>query len=205
MASHTPDTDHRIDAMDGVTLIINDHRIIEGLFDDYEAAGDAQARLGYAAKISEELSLHATAEEHALYPAVRRTLPDGEDHEAHSLTEHQEARRFLEQLEATPVDDDAFDRDMRDLIDRMRHHHAEEERDLLHPLRDALDHEGRQRLGRQIRRAKREAPVRPTVDSGAGAATRDELAERARALGIEGRSEMDAEELSEAIERGKDG
>lgn len=196
------DTDRRIDAMDGVTLIINDHRIIEGLFDGYEAADDAEGRLGYAAKIAEELSLHATAEEHALYPAVRRTLPDGDEHEAHSLEEHQEARRFLAQLEATPVDDDGFDRDMRHLIERMRHHHAEEERDLLHPLRDALDDEGRQRLGRQIRRAKREAPVRPTADSGAGAATRDELYERAQALDVHGRSGMDAEELSEAIERG---
>lgn len=194
--------DRTIDSMDGVTLILGDHRIIEGLFDRYVAATDDADRLALAAKILEELSLHATAEEHALYPVVRTALPDGEEHYRHSLAEHQEARETLAALETTPIDDASFDERMRTLIDDMRHHHEDEERDLLHPLRATLDEEQRRQLGREIRRAKRAAPVRPTVDSGAGAPTADELAGRAEALDLEGRGEMSVAELSDELERG---
>jgi hemerythrin superfamily protein len=187
--------------MDGVSLILNDHRIVDELFTQYERTSEPERKLGLVAKMIEELSVHADVEERELYPVIRDRLDEGEDLFAHALEEHREAKKVLAELERLPVDDARFDEKVRELISEVRHHVEEEERTHLAQLRGALSEDELLQLGRRLREAKNDAPVRPVLDADAvaGDATKGELYERAKELGIGGRSSMTKEELAQAI------
>jgi hemerythrin superfamily protein len=191
-----------IEQMDAVTLIINDHRIVDQLFTQFEQATDAEMKLGLVAKIIEELSVHADVEERELYPAIAQRLENGEELREHALEEHEEAKQVLAELERLPVDDPQFDSKVHELIEEVRHHVEEEESTHLAQLREAMSSEELVELGARIREAKNNAPVRPmpggrTIDL--DDASRDELYAKAQELGIEGRSDMTKEELARAV------
>jgi hemerythrin superfamily protein len=188
-----------ISEMDGITLILTDHRIVEELFLSFERTDDPERKLMLAAKIVEELSVHADVEERELYPVIRERLEDGDELAEHALEEHAEAKEVLRAIEGTPVDDPAFDQRMRELIEEVRHHVEEEETEHLAKLRSVLGVEENRELGRRLRAAKHRAPVSPGVD--AEKMTRDELYERAREIDLTGRSEMTKDELADALER----
>jgi hemerythrin-like domain-containing protein len=203
-------TPRSIAEMDGITLILTDHRIVEQLFATYERAADAEQRLMVAAKILEELSVHADIEERVLYPLVREVLDDGDELAEHSVEEHREAKETLLEIERTPVADAAFDQRMRELIEEVRHHVEEEESDMLSRLAEALDDDRNLQLGEELRAAKERAPVRPVLDgsssdggsgSGGEEPTKEELYERAKEIDLTGRSDMTKDELAEALEQ----
>ncbi len=187
---------------DGITLIINDHRIVEMLFDAYERTTDEEMQVRLVAQMIEELSAHAFAEEHELYPVMRRHLPDGDEQVDHALAEHAEAKEVLAELEQMRPSDPAFDQKVRELMEEVRHHLEEEESEHLATLREAMSDEDLQELGRRLRAAKSRAPISPMLEGDVidlSDATRDELYSKAQELGIEGRSDMTKDELAEAI------
>jgi hemerythrin superfamily protein len=189
-----------IEHMDAVTLVINDHRIVEMLFAAYEQATEAEEKLRLVGKIIEELSVHAAVEEQVLYPVVAERLPDGEEEAEHAETEHAEVKEILAQLERTRVDDPSFDTQVRSLISDVRHHVEEEESDMLPKLRDALGTEELLDLGARLRMAKASAPISPSMETAALIdLTKDELYAKAQELDIEGRSDMTKDELARAI------
>lgn len=192
-----------VDAVDGITLIINDHRNVEEFFSRFEQASDADEQLRLVAKMIEELTTHAAIEERVLYPMIRERLDDGADLESHALEEHQEARQVLSELEHLPVTDDSFAEKVRTLIDEVRHHVEDEEQDHLPKLRDALSGDELRTLGDRLRSAKASAPVSPSQESGSqdgsSDASKDELYQRAQEKGVEGRSQMSKDELARQV------
>lgn len=196
-----------VEGLDAITMIVNDHRIVDQLFEEYEQAGDADVKLRLVAKMIEELTVHAWVEERELYPLIEEKLPNGKDLTAEALQEHQEARDVLAELERTQVSDKAFDERVRELIDDVRHHVEEEERDLLPPLRDKLSEGDLRDLAMRIKQAKSKAPVSPSLEergggNGASAeASKSELYEQAKEMSVEGRSRMSKEELAEELRK----
>ena len=59
--------------IDGFQLLIQDHREVERLFDDFETTGDPMI----VREICFTLVLHTEAEEAVLYPALRSLVTDG--------------------------------------------------------------------------------------------------------------------------------
>jgi hemerythrin superfamily protein len=190
-----------VEQIDGITLILNDHRNVEEFFARYEQASGTDEKLRLVAKMIEELTMHAAIEERVLYPLIDERLGGDEELKQHAVEEHEEARAVLAELEHMPVSDPRFDEKVKELIDDVRHHVEEEETELLPRLRDALTEQELRSLGQQLREAKVTAPVSPSQEfgSGPGAASKAELYERAKAQGVEGRAGMSKEELAREV------
>jgi hemerythrin-like domain-containing protein len=150
-------TAHQHDIVDD---IITDHREVEELFAEIER-GAGGAKRDLVEHVIVELVRHSVAEEMYVYPLARRVLPDGDKIADHELEEHAEAERVMKSLEETDAEDPEFDELTRKLIDSIRHHVEDEEKDLLPKLRDACDSAELRELGEKFENSKKVAPTRP--------------------------------------------
>lgn len=124
-------------ASDAVTLIMNDHRIMEQLFDRLRAGdGDRKQLLDECAA---RLTAHSHAEEQKVYPALAEIDPAQREEVHHGADEHHEAERMLHDLQRMSPADGEFDDRLEDFINAVLHHVEEEENEILPVLRDALD------------------------------------------------------------------
>jgi hemerythrin superfamily protein len=150
-------TAHQQDIVDD---IIRDHREVEAVFDEIEKGGGGNKH-DLVEHVIAELVRHSVAEEQYLYPVARRVLPDGDQLVDHELEEHAEAERMMKSLEKTDAEDPEFDELTRKLIDAIRHHVEDEEKDLLPKLREVCDSAELRELGQKFERSKSMAPTRP--------------------------------------------
>src|SRR5690349_8416727 len=101
-------------ATDAVTLIMNDHRVMEQLFDRLRTgSGDRQLLLD---EIAARLTAHSHAEELQVYPS----LPTETAH--HGADEHHEAERMLHDLQRMGPEDEAFADRLDDFIAAVARH-----------------------------------------------------------------------------------
>lgn len=178
-----------------IEVIISDHRAVEGIFSRLEqGAGDPAQRKGLVDHAITELVRHSVAEEQFMYPAARRTLPDGDEIADHEISEHAEAERVMKDLSGRDPGDPRFEELLSTLMSDIRHHVEDEENDLLPRLRDSCSRQELEDLGGKILRAKESAPTRPhpsapdtppanrILDPGAGLVDRmrDALSSRTR-------------------------
>jgi hemerythrin superfamily protein len=190
-------------AADAITLIEQDHRALEALFDQVTAGeGD---RVALIQQITDRLTAHARAEETEVYPAIVQARP-GEDEEVeHAEHEHYEAETLLRKarnLTASPHFDEAFEA----FVAAVGHHVEEEEQQILPALRDAVDTERLKQLGAAFEQARARL-LGADADAAAGSgsdgdleqATKTELYEMAKDAEIPGRSTMTKDELAEAL------
>ncbi len=150
-------TAHQQDIVDD---IITDHREVEEVFAEIEKGAGGKKR-DLVEHVIVELVRHSVAEEQYLYPAARRVLSDGDKIADHELKEHAEAERIMKSLEETDAEDPKFDALTRELIDAIRHHVEDEEKDLLPKMREACDSAELRELGEKFQNAKKMAPTRP--------------------------------------------
>ena len=64
----------RKDAPDAISLLKNDHREVEALFSQFEAASGSARKRAIVQKICDALTVHATIEEMIFYPPARAAL-----------------------------------------------------------------------------------------------------------------------------------
>lgn len=193
--------------MDAITLIKNDHRLLEKLFDQLRAGrGDRQALL---VEVAARLAAHSHAEEMKVYPALAQAEPDEHGEVEHGAEEHHEAEQMLHRLMAMRPDDAEFGPSLTQFVDAVLHHVREEEDELLPALQQAVDTTELEALGREfdeIRTKELEiagissgqptaAPDESTVDE----MSRAQLYEQAKEAGVPGRSSMTKEELARAL------
>jgi hemerythrin superfamily protein len=195
-------------ATDAVTLIENDHRVLEGLFDQLQAGeGDRKALVD---EVAARLNAHSRAEEQKVYPAIEQADPAEEEEVEHAYDEHREAEHLLEKARHL-IETPNFGQALTEFVEAVRHHVEEEENEVLPALRDAVDQKTLERLGAEFEEVRvellRGAGIEdePAATGGVEAAddledaTRDELYERAKEADIPGRSGMKKQELAEAL------
>jgi len=148
------------ESTDAVQLLIQDHREVEQLFIQIEAAGGTGPEEAVQ-QVIRELSVHAAIEEQVLYPAVRSKVPGGEELADHAIDEHQEAKELLATLDGG--EGEAADRApvLARLMQEVRSHVEEEEGDLFPKLRAAVGPEELREMGEAMAQAKKMAPTRP--------------------------------------------
>jgi hemerythrin superfamily protein len=151
-------TDNEID---GITLLEQDHRTVERLYEEYQSATDVDRKQQIVHTITRELSVHAEIEEMHLYPLAASLVEGGEDLTEHSKSEHQEVKETLDQIDSMSVGDEGFDEKLAEMMADVTHHVAEEESELFPKLRGAIDDERVMELGRTLATAKETAPTRP--------------------------------------------
>ncbi|WP_180687419.1 hemerythrin domain-containing protein [Streptomyces gossypiisoli] len=147
--------------MDGLEVLVHDHRMVEQLFRDYYSAASPTQRRAVVELLIRELSKHAALEELMVYPLARKSLPDGERLVDEHLGEHMAVKETLADLDRLGEDDERTD----ELIARLRRdveeHVREEEGEFMPRLREAVDQQRLDELGRMLMRAKQTAPTRP--------------------------------------------
>lgn len=177
---------------DAITMLTNDHREVERLYDEFQAAdsNDAQRRQELANQIIQELSVHAVVEEQYLYPLTADLVSNGEQMADHSLEEHQGIKDRLAELDDMEATDAGYEQQLAEVMATVSHHVEEEEGELFPQLRQSVGADRLAQVGDKMRRAKAVAPTRPHPSApdtppgnkilGAFAAVADKIRDTAR-------------------------
>lgn len=130
-------TGNRHAQRDAIDLLKSDHRAVEELFARFEAlGGGAHARKSrIVERISTMLSIHAGVEEMVFYPTIRRTMNETTDGILEALEEHHVVKTTLAELRSMTPDEERYDAKVTVLMENVRHHVREEERELFPAVR----------------------------------------------------------------------
>jgi hemerythrin superfamily protein len=190
-------------AVDAVSAIMQDHRVMERLFERCRTEKTNRPEL--VAEIKARLSAHATAEEERVYGAIAEAAPSERDEVHHGVEEHRAAEELLARVEAADPHSREFDSALKELVEAVSHHVEEEESDILPTLEDAVDRDRLEELGAAFEERRIELLVEAGIDAGPWAPddlsdmTEGELPERAREVDLSGRPSMDSDELARAL------
>ena len=150
--------------MDGIVLLKEDHKTVEGLFKEFEKTKDtatAAQKRTLVDQIITELTTHAFIEETILYPAARTDVPDTTEHVLESVEEHHVVAWLLSELQNVDPTVETFDAKVTVLIENVRHHVKEEEEDWFPEVRKALGRSRLVELGEEVQAAQPTAPADP--------------------------------------------
>lgn len=147
--------------MDAITLLTQDHRRTDELFDRFEQTDDPDEKKRLVREFTHELSVHAAVEEQWLYPLTAQTVVDGRSLAGHSVEEHQKVKDLLAWLDDAEPTDSGYGERVGELITEVRHHVEEEETQLFPKLREAVPAAQLEMLGSAMSLAKVLAPTRP--------------------------------------------
>lgn len=119
-----------------ISLLKTDHREVEHLFEQFEAATGSARKKAIVQKITDALTVHATIEEAIFYPPARAALKRaGEDLLDEAVVEHEGIKWRLDLLKRMSPEDDLYDAEVKVLSEYVKHHVKEEERELFPKLR----------------------------------------------------------------------
>lgn len=149
--------------MDAITLLKADHQLVEAKFAKYEQLSSraVKARATIVADVVKALSAHAAIEEEVFYPAVRARLADQEDQVLEALEEHHIVKWTLSELDGMRPDAERFNAKFTVLMESVRHHVKEEERELFPKVRKGFTKSELADLGDALAQAKARAPKKP--------------------------------------------
>ena len=111
---------------DALKLLAEDHRKVEGLFEQFEKASGDGRKEKIAREICTELKIHAMIEEEIFYPALRGKIEEDALDEAY--VEHDGAKVLINEIEAGGPDEDFYDAKVKVLKEQIEHHVEEEEK-----------------------------------------------------------------------------
>ena len=139
-------------------------------------------------RIVKELAVHAVIEEMVLYPAIRAEFDKGDvdDLVLESLEEHHVVKWTLSELDGLDPAAERFDAKVKVLMESVRHHVKEEEKELFPTVSKTFGRARLEELGEALAEAKKAAPTHPhprspdeppgNIIAGAGAAMVDKVA-----------------------------
>lgn len=150
-----------------IELLQRDHDEARRLMSALEAgqAAGAEARHDERGALVEQLVIeqsgHEAIEEQYFWPLVRRRVQDGERLADQAISQEQDAKQLLDQLEKHRPGDPGFEALIRQFIAIGRAHIDFEETRVWPGARLALSEQELDELGAHLEQAKRLAPTRP--------------------------------------------
>jgi len=138
---------------DAIRLLKADHKLMHGLFKEYENSRSTRKKAQLVARIGMELSIHAQIEEEIFYPVVKKGLKD-KTLIPEAMVEHDTLRFLLAGLSGVETINETVDARIRVLAEYVAHHVKEEHKELFPKAKaagvDMLE------LGRQLAARKAE-------------------------------------------------
>ena len=116
-------------AFSAIELLKEDHREVEGFFEEYETLEDDAEKEAVALDICLALQVHAQIEEEIFYPEARNGI-DKPELIDEAIVEHAAAKQLISEIEAMEVGDSMRDAKVKVLGEQITHHVEEEEGEL---------------------------------------------------------------------------
>jgi hemerythrin superfamily protein len=110
---------------EATALLRADHKLVDGLFADYEKSRSESKKKALVAQICTELSVHAQVEEEIFYPAVKEALKD-KILVPEATVEHASLKELIAQVKGIEPDGEMFDAKIKVLSEYVKHHVKEE-------------------------------------------------------------------------------
>lgn len=132
-ATHTSSTDAPRDA---IALLKQDHRAVEALFAEFEDADESE-QSELATRICQMLTVHTQIEEELLYPQAKEAFDEEEDEMVYEAEiEHGSAKELIAKIEAGTPEDPEFKPLVTVLMEYVKHHVKEEEKEMFPALKE---------------------------------------------------------------------
>ena len=135
-----------IAAGDWTDALRTEHRMVEKLFETLLGTREDETmkRNGLLGKIAYALTKHATQEENVIYPALKRSQPDGAA--GHLVDDHAQIKTFIFELKEMETSDPRWIVRAREFQQLIEHHVREEEDEIFPALFSSLSQEENARL-----------------------------------------------------------
>lgn len=138
---------------EATAMLRADHKLVSGLFDEYEKTRSPARKKTIVQKICTELGVHAQVEEEIFYPAVKQALKDKEL-VPEATVEHATLKDLIAQVKDVEPDDEMFDAKIKVMSEYVKHHVREEQNEMFPKARSTrLDMKA---LGAQMAARKQE-------------------------------------------------
>ena len=181
--------------MDVTRILEADHREVEELFDKIEKVKGAE-RTPFIEELKTSLLAHMELEEEILYPKMPAVT--GKEPVQEGETEHDLARKALDDVLALAPSKPGFGAALDALIAGITHHVGEEEDDVFPELRSKGE-KMLEEIATPFMTKRMELGMPMRADALAKASSKDELVAEAENVGIEGAADMKKDELAEAL------
>jgi len=149
-----------LSSTDIVQLLLTDHRDAEELLARFDGIGPND-RATYFCEVVSELVRHEVAEEHVVYPIIRRGAPAGGAEANARIAEETEAEGLLADMEKMDTTSAEFATKFATLRQAVLAHASSEESTTFPLLAELEDAESRIALGGRYEHAKSVAPTHP--------------------------------------------
>jgi hemerythrin superfamily protein len=150
--------------VDAIVLLKDDHKTVNQLFKQFEKgkeSASAATKRKVVDQMIKELTTHAYIEETIFYPEARQAAPKTKDHVLESVEEHHVVAWLLSELRNLDASDETFDAKVTVLIENVRHHVEEEEKEWFPEVRKAMGRKQLTEIGGRLEAAKADAPSDP--------------------------------------------
>ena len=144
--------------MDAIALLKADHDKVKDLLARLATTTDrgVKTRQELFATLKGELTLHEVVEEEIFYPELK-AHPRSEQTVLEGFEEHHVVDVLMGELEALPVDDEAWGAKALVMKENIEHHIEEEEGEMFRQARQAFDRDELEDLGRRMAERKASA------------------------------------------------
>lgn len=117
--------------MDAIKLLRADHKLVAGLFAEYEKTNSAAKKKVLVTKICTELHVHTQVEEEIFYPAFKKAVKDKEMI-PEAIVEHGMLRLLMSEVQGIDPSGEMYDAKIKVLSEYVKHHVKEEESEIFH-------------------------------------------------------------------------
>lgn len=140
--------------MNAIEMLKEDHRIVDRLFSQAEAAPPSE-QLVLFRRIKGELEAHAQAEEKVFYPALKKEgNKELKDIVLEGFEEHNHMKIELAAISKLTPKSERFQPKLTVMIELTRHHVREEEKEMFSMAEDQLSEERLEKLGTRMQTEK---------------------------------------------------
>lgn len=114
---------------EAITMLRADHKLVSGLFEEFEKARSASKKKELVNQICKELTIHTQLEEEIFYPAFQAAL---KDHELvpEANVEHASVKDLIAQVEGVDPGGDEYDARVKVMGEFVKHHVKEEQTEM---------------------------------------------------------------------------